>query len=99
MSRITIKNLERLVETFNRETGSPMAYSTATNQPFQANVGHYHIDAAYGGYALVRTVNTSGGECTILIRGTAGDLYERMHAWLAGWRAAREQSQSQQAAA
>lgn len=93
MSRTTIKNLQTLCDEFNRVTGSPMTY-WADGKPSgtarsEIAVGHYHIDAAYGGYALVRTCNAQGGESTILIRGTAGDLFERMHAWLAGYHAAR----------
>lgn len=93
MSRVTIKNLNALCEQFNRETNSPMNY-WADGKPSgttrsKVSVGHYTIDQAYGGYALSRTCNESGGESTILIRGTAGDLYERMHAWLAGYRAAK----------
>lgn len=97
MSRITVKNLERLAEQFNHETGSPMSY-WADGKPSgtvrsSIAVGHYHIDSAYGGYALARTCNAQGGESTVLGRGSASDLYERMHAWLAGYRAAREQFQ------
>jgi len=99
MSRITIKNLQALADQFNRETGSPMSY-WADGKPSGTtrsaiSVGHYTIDAAYGGYALSCISNAQGGECIILTRGTASDLYERMHAWLAGYRAAREQYSQQ----
>jgi hypothetical protein len=93
MSRITQKQLDALCDTINRETGSPLAY-WADGKPSgmsrsKTAVGHYHIDQGFGGSSLVRISNEQGGETTILIRGSTGDLYERMHAFLSGYRAAK----------
>ena len=86
MNRITIKNLETLAETINRETGSP---STALTDG-KWNPGHFHIDQGYGGCRLVQTVNSDGGIRTItdgLVSKPV--LYELMHIWLAGYRAGK----------
>ena len=99
MERITIRNLQNLCAHMNRETGSPLEYcSNKPGERFSANIGHYHIDQAYGGYALDRVMSTGGGVHNVLGRGTARDLYDQMHAWLNGYRAAKSE-QSQQAAA
>src|SRR6185369_12657515 len=88
MQRITLKNLEALAATINRETGSPATYCNNDGGKFKANVGHYHMDGAYGGYKLVRVVNEGGGIICI----TSGylpkrEVYDLMHAFLAGIRA------------
>lgn len=88
MQRVTIKNLRALADTINRETGSPTEYCDK-GQPFRSHVGHYHVDSAYGAYALHRVCNESGGVNTILQRDTARGLYEQMHAWLQGYRAGK----------
>lgn len=85
-NRITITNLRHLVEYLNCLTGSPAtAYTRDASGDLRANIGHYHVDTSYGGYALDRMVNESGGVTTVLHRGSARDLYERIHAYLRGW--------------
>lgn len=96
MTRITIKHLRALADRLNIVTGSPTEYAQPheAGKPFCSNVGNYHIDQAYGGYMLARVVNTSGGISCPLSHGhiPARDLYERMHAYLAGFQAAKDQA-------
>jgi hypothetical protein len=49
-------------------------------------VGHYHISAAYGGYALCQTVSESGGTRDVLGTGhvPARKLQELVDAFIAG---------------
>lgn len=57
MNRITRAHLEAKAAYLNKITNSPAEYMTDR----QTNVGHFTISGAYGGYALHRTMNTSGG--------------------------------------
>lgn len=90
-NRITINNLRTLCEAINVATESPREEYRAPC-PGNANVGNYHIDCAYGAYALERTVNADGGVTVVLSRDTARGLYERMQAYLRGFCDARAQS-------
>ena len=55
--RVTKKMLEAKVELLNKVTNSPQEYRTGSN----TNIGHYMLDGAYGGYALHRVMNETGG--------------------------------------
>ena len=84
MERITIKHLEAIARRLNKMTNSPTTYMDANRNIL---VGHFHIDRAYGGFSLCRTDNSSGGVTQPM--GYAGhvparELYERMHAFMAG---------------
>lgn len=85
--RITIKHLEGLVNRLNRITNSPATYSD--KQPdgrFKSNIGHYHLDQAYGGVKLARVVNTGGGIHSPCPMGyeTKVDAYAIIAAFIAG---------------
>ena len=85
MERITESNLKALVRRINEATGA--AIEPYTKQPdgkYKANIGNYHLDIAYGGYALDRMVNDGGGVTVVISRGTKRELWDRMHAYLAG---------------
>ena len=90
-NRITDKHLQAVIDRINRITGSPMEYMTVTDGKRVINIGHYHISGAYGGVCLHRTMNDSGGvncpigQCHVPKR----DLYERMHAFIAGLESAK----------
>ena len=89
--RITEKMLERLCDLINQETGSPMAsYVKGADGKYHAQVGNYHLSHAYGGVNLCRMSNTSGGISNVFSCGHVPkrDLYNRMHALLAGLRIA-----------
>jgi len=91
MQRITDKQLDALAVAINRETGSPETPYTRTADGVRANVGNYHISHAYGGVCLHRMSNEAGGVTTPLSYGhvTKRELYNAMHAYLAGLRDAK----------
>lgn len=85
--RVTIHNLRALATVLNKLTGSPQTYfGSDESLPHRINVGHFHIDQAYGGYCLERTVNDAGGVTCPLTQGhiPARELYEQMRAYIAG---------------
>lgn len=85
MNRITIKDLNIAVERLNEALNMPMEYSTQSDT-FKANVGHYTIDRAYGGFSLYQVANASGGVHDIFHCGhvSARDLFNRLHAMIEG---------------
>jgi len=86
MSRVTIKNLEFLVERINKLTGSPLTPWERIDGKLQANIGNYHLDQAYGGIKLVR-MDTLGGGISIVTRngyGTKKELYYQLDAIITG---------------
>jgi hypothetical protein len=96
MERITRKHLERLADHINRETGAPREYwavkpaqATESNK-CKTNAGHYYIDGAYGGFSLERLSN-GGGASDVLTTGhvPARELFNLIHAYLAGHRDAQ----------
>ena len=92
MSRVTLTQLQVVIDRINRETDSPMQpYAPDTDGRQRAQVGNFHLSRAYGGFALHRIVNESGGVSSPLITGhiPARDLLGLMHAYLAGIDAAR----------
>lgn len=91
MSRITHKNCERLCDAINEMTGSPKAsYVKEASGRLRSQIGNYHLYRCLGVCSLVRMDNESGGIRTIIHASTAPELFERMHAWMDGWRAAKE---------
>ena len=75
-----------MVDRLNRVTDSPLGYNTNVDGKFNANIGNFHIDSAYGGVSLYRTVSTSGGVSDVFRMGhtTKRELYHCMHALLTG---------------
>lgn len=60
--RINQQMLDRKIELLNKITGSPAKpYRQEADGRYYANPGNFHIDSAYGGYALHRMSNESGG--------------------------------------
>lgn len=90
--RITRGMLDEACERINKALKCPLTYSSEVNGIWQTNVGHYHIDGAYGGFALYQTDNEMGSVSATFNCGhiPARDLYNRMIAFLDGIRAARE---------
>ncbi len=86
MTRITIKNLEYQVERINQLTGSPLTAYTKIDGKLTANIGHYHLDQAYGGIKLIRMYNEGGGieEITRNGFGTKKELYYQLDAIITG---------------
>lgn len=86
MNRITTKMLDQLVDQINIESCVSREYSSNTpGTPFKANIGHYHLDGAYGGTRLVRVCNESGGIHVISKTGytTKRALYNELVIFLA----------------
>ncbi len=86
MNRITEKDLKATVDRINRATDSPIESVQKTGTQYEWQIGNYHLSFAYGGVSLHRVVGVSGGVSDVFRCGhtTKRDLYERMHAFLAG---------------
>ena len=87
MNRITMKCLEALIQRINRTAKTPLTYCEVNENKSikKINIGHYHLDSAYGGWKLVQTDNESGGIRTI----THGyiskkELYYQLLAFISG---------------
>lgn len=91
-ARVRQSDLEARVNRINRTLGLPEEPYKAERGPngeLQGNPGTYKLDGAYGGWALTRMARDGGtGEATVLTRGSARDLYDRMGAFLDGIEAA-----------
>ena len=84
-NRVTQKDLENVVDRINRITGNNIATHTRDKSGIRSNVGNYHLDYAYGGVRLVQYMNEHGGIRVIIDGfGTKRELYEKMHAFIAG---------------
>lgn len=85
--RITQRDLEGAVNRLNRITNSPATYSDKqADGRFKSNIGHYHLDMAYGGVKLARVVNEGGGITCPISMGyeTKRNAYNMIHAYIAG---------------
>jgi hypothetical protein len=92
MTRITVAQLQAVIDRINRETDSPMQpYAPDADGRQRAQIGNFHLSRAYGGFALHRMVTDGGGVSSPLSTGhiSARELLDRMHAYLAGIDAAR----------
>lgn len=91
-TRTTQKDLDGLVARLNRITNSPATYSTVSHNiisgkaDYVINIGHYHLDQAYGGIKLVRTVSEGGGITYPIYMGyeTKRVCYGKIAAFIAG---------------
>lgn len=84
--RITQKHLEGMVSRLNRLTNSPSTYMSDIGGKRVINIGHFHIDSAYGGVNLARTCNDGGGISTPIGGGfcTKRELYEKLYSYIRG---------------
>ena len=98
MNRITNKDLEAVVGRINRVLGTPQEPWTRIDNRAVANIGNYHISGAYGGVSLHRMVNEGGGVQDVFSsgHGTKRELYEKMHAFLAGIEAEQRKNEGTQ---
>jgi hypothetical protein len=89
---ITLKNLQSVVDRINTTTGSPVEQYSTVNGKLLANIGNYHLSGAYGGYALYRMDNLSGGITDISNSGYVSKraLYDLLHMYLAGYEAGKD---------
>ena len=86
MNRITLTMLRNKVDQLNQLTGNPLEPYVTEEKGIRAAVGNYHLSGAYGGYALHRHANPSGGVCDIFGRGhmTKRELYDLLCAYMLG---------------
>ena len=85
--RITNKDLEQLCRILNNLTHSPQEEYTKTAEGnYIANVGNWHLDFAYGGVSLERTINQGGGVTQPLSTGHISKpaLYDKIQSFIAG---------------
>ena len=92
MRAIKISELEAVIARINRETGNPVEPFTVTAGGNIANVGNYHLSQQYGGCALDRMMNESGGTIDVFNFGHVPRrvLYHALFAYLAGIEAGLE---------
>ena len=89
MDRVTIKDLDQACRVINTRAGTPQEpWTRDAEGKLTANIGNYHLDGAYGEYALHQMHNESGGVCSIF----GGylpkrKLYDKMQAFIAGMEA------------
>lgn len=97
MTRISIKDLELQVTRINKLTGSPLTSWERVDGKIKGNIGHYHLDQAYGGVKLVRMYNEGGGIDVISRNGygTKRELYIWMEAFISGLQINIAEGQSQ----
>lgn len=86
MNSITIKFLEAQVARLNTITNSPLESYKREGERHVAQIGNYHLSGAYGGYALHRMGNESGGISDVFRCGHVAkrDLSNRISAMIAG---------------
>ncbi len=89
-NQITKQFLQAQVDRLNRTMKMPLEPYTKAGDRYVANIGNYHLDGAYGGVALHRMGNESGGITDIFRCGHVSkrDLSDRISAMLAGIEAA-----------
>lgn len=87
-----MEHLNAVVSRINRMTNSPLEPWTKDSAgKHQANIGNYHLDGAYGGWALHRMVNVSGGIKDIFGgHCSKRELRDQMFAFISGIDAAAE---------
>jgi len=86
-TRITQKDLERIVLRINRALNRPETpYGKDENGRFKANLGNFHTSGAYGGVALEEIQTDGGGVRRVSTDGygTKRQLYAWCSAFLAG---------------
>ncbi len=85
--RVTIKDLQMIVDRINHITKSPLeSYIKDSSGKYVAQPGNYHLDGAYGGYSLHRMCNEGGGVSDVLRVGHVSkpELQKLMFAYIEG---------------
>lgn len=93
MTPITKADLDAVVKRINLITKSPeTSYTKTSDGKFIANSGNYHLDGAYGGWALHRMCNKGGGVNDVFQVGHVSkrEIYGLMQAFIRGIAAAEE---------
>lgn len=82
--RTSLKEVRLLIKTLNEATGNPVDPWVRTEKKFEAQIGNYHIDAAYGGFSLYQMSDKGGGCRDVSTRGTKKELATFIRAMLKG---------------
>jgi hypothetical protein len=62
MKRVTVKDLERIVNRLNELKGKPLEYFSINDEgQRRINIGHFTLSGAYGGWQLQQVVTDGGG--------------------------------------
>lgn len=90
--RVTTEQLQAIATRINMLTGSPLQPYETVDGKYVAQAGCFHLSQAYGGFALHRITNTSGGCTDVLGRGhmPKKELCELMQAFIRGYSQAQE---------
>lgn len=77
--RVTKEMLDRQVYSLNKLLDRPLTYFDSPDiKTRKINVGHFHIDTAYGQYSLCETNNARGGVTQHTQLTTKRDLLEKI---------------------
>jgi hypothetical protein len=96
MQRITDRDIAAALARLNTATGSPTAawHIVSTDADgrtrMESNVGHWHLNSAYGGVQLARMHNEHGGIESFGGYGTKREAFTRIHAMLDALRLAAD---------
>ena len=90
---VTIKHLQAIVDRINSMTNSPMHpyVKREDGSAYDAQIGNYHLSHEYGGVALHRMSNYSGGVTNVLMSGHVPkrELQTAMFAFIRGFEEAQ----------
>lgn len=84
MDRITEKQLYARIKYLNELTGNPVDSYKMVNSHYHAQIGNYHLDIAYGGYALNQMYNDNGGVTQVIMRCSKRELYNQINRLIDG---------------
>src|SRR3990172_10043409 len=86
MERITTKDVEAVCERINQVFDRPKIGLVRENGRNVAQVGHFYLEGAYGGWALYEIMNEGGGVHDVFSVGHVPrrELYGLMQAFLRG---------------
>lgn len=94
MQTVTLKMLEAVATRINVMTNNPLESYSKIGDSYIAQVGNYHLNGAYGGYALHRMHNLGGGVSDVFQCGHVSkrELMDKMYAFINGYNAAIDNS-------
>ena len=82
--RITIKQIEAVINWLNEELKRPLKPYIKENGKFTAQIGNFHLYQAYGAFGLNEMASEGGGVRTIIHLGTKKELYTALHKLIQG---------------
>jgi len=85
MSRVTERDLHWVVKRLNEVTGNSVLSHTVVDGKYVVNVGHYHIDHAYGQVKLVQYCTDGAGTRDVTSRGSKPEIYREIHRYMDGY--------------